>query len=418
MADAILQNNTRSFWSEVRRNIGKGRAVPTVIDQAQTDVEISNIFVEKYKELCTSVPYDTESMNILKKQLSDNVVSKCCNGLFDTSHNITTQDVINAIAKLKPYKVDGKFETYSDNLINASPNLYVHLSILFTCMLTHNIVPGDMLLATLVPIPKSRKKSLSDSNNYRSIALSSIVGKVLDTIIMDKNMDVMKSQHMQFGFKAAHSTTQCTFLIQEIVDYYSRNGSSVYLIMLDASRAFDRVQYTKLFRLLISRGRCPMYARLLANMYAHQYLRVKWNSVFSVMFDICNGVKQGGVLSPILFCLYIDELFVRLKQSGIGCHIGNQYAGAVGYADGVSLIAPSRHAAKLMLSICEKYAHEYDVFNSSKSVLITYNVHTYAGLVLSGVNLVRYDNAVHLGHDDDSGRNSIAKACTHLYTGC
>ena len=164
MADAILQNNTRSFWSEVRRSIGKGRAVPTVIDQAETDVEISNIFVDKYKELYTSVPYDTESMNILKKQLSDNVASKCCNGLCDTSHNITTQDVINAIAKLKPYKVDGKFETYSDNLINASPNLYVHLSILFTCMLTHNIVPDDMLLATLVPIPKSRKKSLSDSN--------------------------------------------------------------------------------------------------------------------------------------------------------------------------------------------------------------------------------------------------------------
>ena len=85
----------------------------------------------------------------------------------------------------------------------------------------------------------------------------------------------MKSQHMQFGFKAAHSTTQCTFVMQEIVDYYSRNGSSVYLIMLDASRAFDRVQYTKLFRLLISRGMCPMYARLLANMYTHQYLRVK-----------------------------------------------------------------------------------------------------------------------------------------------
>ena len=50
---------------------------------------------------------------------------------------------------------------------------------------------------------------------------------------------------------------------------------------------------------------------------------------------------------------------------------------------------PSRHAANLMLSICEKYANEYDVFNSSKSVLITYNVHTYAGLALNGVNLVR-----------------------------
>ncbi len=108
-------------------------------------------------------------------------------------------------------------------------------------MLKHNNVPAGMMLSTLIPIPKNLKKSPTYSNNYRSIALSSIIGKVLDISVMDKNANVMQSQHMQFGFKSGHSTTQCTFVMQEIIDYYSRNGSSVYLIMLDASRAFDRV---------------------------------------------------------------------------------------------------------------------------------------------------------------------------------
>jgi hypothetical protein len=104
------------------------------------------------------------------------------------------------------------------------------------------------MLSTLIPIPKNLKKSPTDSNKYRSIALKSIIRKILDVIVMDKNASVMQSQYMQFGFKSAYSTTQCTFVMQEIIDYYSRNGSSVYLIMLDASPAFDRVHYVKLFK--------------------------------------------------------------------------------------------------------------------------------------------------------------------------
>jgi hypothetical protein len=200
-----------------------------VIDHAQTEDDISKVFANKYQELYNSVPYNIEEMNIMKETLNQSVASKCCSGLCDTSHAVTTQDVIDAVKKLKPYKVDGKFETYSDNLINGSNNLYVHLSILYTCMLTHNIVPEDMLLATLIPIPKSRRKSLRDSNNYRSIALSSIIGKVLDLIIMQKNLYVMQSQYMQFGFKSGHSTTQCTFVMDEIIHYYTGHGSSVYI---------------------------------------------------------------------------------------------------------------------------------------------------------------------------------------------
>jgi hypothetical protein len=266
-------------------------------------------------------------------------------------------------------------------------------------MLKHNNVPPGMMLSTLIPIPKNLKKSPTYSKNFRSIALSSIIGKVLNIIVMAKNASVMQSQYMQFGFKSGHSTTQCTFVMQEIIDYYSRNGSSVYVIMLDTSRTFDRVHYVKLFKLLISRGMCPMYCRILAFMYTHQTLRVKWNGFFLDTFGVLNGVKQGGVLSPILFYLYIDELFVCLKNSQIDCYIDDMYVGAVGYADGGSLMAPSYAAAKLMLKQCEEFTSDFHVmFNASKSVVILYNGTKQCNLCLNGNITERYDNGSHLGH--------------------
>ena len=69
---------------------------------------------------------------------------------------------------------------------------------------------------------------------------------------------------LQYGFKAGHSTTQCSFVLEEVVDYYVRNKSPVFVVLLDASRAFDRIQYVKLFKLLLNRGLCSLIARFLA----------------------------------------------------------------------------------------------------------------------------------------------------------
>ena len=92
--------------------------------------------------------------------------------------------------------------------------------------------------------------------------------------------------------------------------------------MLDASKAFDRVNYVKLFHLLTDRGLCMFLVRTLVFMYVHQLVSLKWGNSLSSEFSVSNGVKQGGVLSPLLFSIHIDNLFVQLKHSGLGCHGG------------------------------------------------------------------------------------------------
>jgi hypothetical protein len=199
--------------------------------------------------------------------------------------------------------------------------------------------------------------------------------------------------------------------------------------MLDATKAFDRVEYCKLFRQLMSREIPPIVIRLLLNMYINHTTRITWNGIFSDRFSIKNGVKQGGILSPVLFCIYFDGLLCKLSKAGIGCFIGNFFVGALAYADDLVLLAPTPHAMRAMLAVCESYANEFSVaFNANKSKCIIIRaqhysrhdswVNSFTPSFHVGGKLIEFvDNWPHLGHiitntmsdisDITSRRNSL-----------
>ena len=89
--------------------------------------------------------------------------------------------------------------------------------------------------------------------------------------------------------------------------------SDIYVLFLDASKAFDKIQYIKLFKVLHNKGLCPLICRLLAFMYTYQSVCIKWGNVKSDHVFVSNGVKQGGILSLIPFTLYMDILFSETK---------------------------------------------------------------------------------------------------------
>ena len=103
----------------------------------------------------------------------------------------------------------------------------------------------------------------------------------------------------------------CTMVLKEAISYYINTGSSVFCTLLDATKAFDRVEYVKLFELLKVRYIPPVSLRLLLNMYTCPGTRIVWNGVCSESFSEINGVKQGGVFSPVLVCIYLDGLSCR-----------------------------------------------------------------------------------------------------------
>ena len=138
----------------------------------------------------------------------------------------------------------------------------------------------------------------------------------------------------------------CSFLVSETIQYYKSHGSDVYMLPLDASKAFDRVKYTKLFKLLIDRSVCPLIIRFLINIYIFSSATVRWNKSESGSFFISNGVKQGAIISAPLFAIYIDPLLSKLNKTKKGCYIGNICANAFAYADDIVILSPSCSALR------------------------------------------------------------------------
>ena len=156
--------------------------------------------------------------------------------------------------------------------------------------------------------------------------------KLIDIIIIIEKCKVyLHTSDLQFSFKSEHSTNMCTAVFTETVSYFVDRGSNVYACLLDASKAFDRVHYGKLFSLLLNRKMPAFFIRLILDSYLRQTTRTKWKGCISTNFSVKNGVKQGGVLSPLLSTVYFAELITRLKSSGLGCNIGDRRQSCIDY---------------------------------------------------------------------------------------
>ncbi len=130
--------------------------------------------------------YDKYEMNDMKCAIEDD--------LFKRGHNdyvITVADVIKSVAHLKQGKTGGEEGLMSDNIIHGIHSLYVLLTIVFNAMLIHGVNPDSMILGTMVPILKNKKKSLCNSDYYGAITLSSIIGTILDWVILIKACHVL-----------------------------------------------------------------------------------------------------------------------------------------------------------------------------------------------------------------------------------
>ena len=99
-----------------------------------------------------------------------------------------------------------------------------------------------------IPIPTGSKMNLSDSDKYRSIAISNLLRTILDHIIIVKQSDALTTFQHQYGFKANSSTVLGNTMVNETVQYFTENVTKrVYVLLLDASKALDKVAFNVLF---------------------------------------------------------------------------------------------------------------------------------------------------------------------------
>ena len=130
-------------------------------------------------------------------------------------------------------------------------------------MLTHGIMPVEMMKTCILPILKIKSKSVNDKLNYRPIALSNILLKVFENILFDRLEDYLYTTSNQFGFKKNVGTEMCVFALKEAIRHYHAQGSHIFVCYIDATAAFDRISYSVLLKKLIKQSVLVYNVRIL-----------------------------------------------------------------------------------------------------------------------------------------------------------
>jgi hypothetical protein len=145
---------------------------------------------------------------------------------------LTGMDIMAAMTKQKRGKSPGPDGIQMDAFIHGGQRLYLLLSILFNLFLLYGYVPDAFHRATIIPLVKCKTGDLSDVNNYRAIALSNPVTKILESLLYNFIESCDRADEYQFGFKNNHSTALCTHIFKKTVDYYRQNGSHLHALLI------------------------------------------------------------------------------------------------------------------------------------------------------------------------------------------
>lgn len=328
--DALMAKNGVVFWKCWRSKFDRDIKINGV-DGLFCDLKIADKFQQHFSSV--SEANDPEIAVNLRDAFNQRFNGYC--GLPMASNNpVTTEIVSKILDRLPKGKAAGLDGVTTEHLTNSCPIIACILAKLFNLMFRFRYVPRDFCLSYTIPLPKVRDtycKTLSCSD-FRGIAISSVLSKTFEHCILDVFGNFLTSSDNQFGFKKQLGCTSAIFALRKIIDHHLRGGNTVNICSIDVSKAFDKTNHHGLLLKLMDRRVPTPIVEILHYWLSNSSSCVKWNGCFSKFFDLKFGVRQGSVLSPSLFAIYLDDIHRPTR---------NSWFNAILYADDILLISTS-----------------------------------------------------------------------------
>ena len=379
--DESCKNDHKKFWDMLKR-LGprKTKQIPNEIIDAHGDVindtrAVLDKWRSDYENLYTFQPqpgeFDDDHYNLIKNTGANPHQDEL---QYNINYDITDEEVKQVVKEAKLNKAVG-----IDNLPNEilkSPASIKVLTRLFKKVFQSGIIPTCWKYGILKPIPKSSLNDLRDPLQYRAISLLSTVYKLFSSIINKRIVKVCEENNIfadeQNGFRRERACVDHIFSLTSIIRNRKNKRLPTYAAYIDFEKAFDRIGRTLLFHKIQKLGFGGKITELIKNIYKGGKCGVNVNGNITNWFPCEYGVRQGDVLSPTLFGLYINDLVQELKDGSSGINLGELIVVCLLYADDLVLVSESPEDLQKMLDILNNWCKRWRLrVNISKSKLFT-----------------------------------------------
>ena len=381
----LLTNSRNHFFDKLNTDIETGKVLnwtqfKKLKTQKSTSTKFDSLDMENFerffKELYSNV-HNTISPE-KKAELSEvtaRLKNLNCNSSTETLLNqpISANEIFESMSSLK----NGK--SSSDDMISNEMIKYIFeknvslLVKLFNQCLDSGTYPWNNSLIT----PLHKKGCKSDPDNYRAVAVSSNIGKLFSSILLNRILKFKEKQNPdpknQLGFSKGAQTYDHILTLQTITNKYKKLKRPVYAVFVDFRKAFDSVCREALFLKLTKLGIRGKIFETLNHMYTNSTAQIKLSGHLSNKFPIRKGTEQGHPLSPDLFKIYIKDLSPKLDYDECP-RLLNTLISHLLWADDLIILALDPITLQKQMNGLDEFCKEWGIeINTEKTKLIKFN---------------------------------------------
>ena len=408
-----FQVNKKMFWKEVmrtRRGTTKGESRVKTKDGVvlQEEGEVKQRWVEHFRELLNvETEGEVEIVAVGRERMCR------VEGLDD---EITVGEVQNALKGTKGGKAAGLDGCHPECLKKGGVSMVEWLVRLFNVCFVTSEVPVDWVSACIAPLFKG-KGDKQECSNYRGISLLSVVGKVYGRVLINRirrGTDKYICDE-QGGFRQGRGCVDQIFAVRQVCEKFLEKGKEVYWAFMDLEKAYDRIDREGLWDVLRMYGVGGRLLRGVKSFYTDSRACVRVGQSESEWFPVKVGLRQGCVMSPWLFNIYMDGVVreVDARVLGRGVNLVDEEGGEwainqVLFADDTALVADSEAGLGRLVEefdrVCRRRKLKVNV-GKSKVMRCSKEVGgRQLNIVLNGERLEEVDSFKYLG--------SVISACS------
>lgn len=408
-----LSKNPGVYWDMLKRTVGIKRRKVTMPEEVLFDGvivrgdETREVWKEAFRRVFSvdggENAFNREFLEEIQQEVKEAELSSQFDTLNrDLNQPIVEEEVLTVISSLKQGKAAGVDTLVNEIFKYGGEGIGKATAKLCDEMFRIERIPKDWARGLIFPLFKDGDVRVPD--NYRGITLLSVVGKIYTSVLNSRvtkwceKFGILSEE--QAGFRPGRSTVDHIFAVSEVLRLRRARRKETHCCFLDIRKAYDTVNRDALWKRLLDVGIQGKMWRVIKNVYDVVESCVLVGKKRTEWFVVEAGVRQGCILSPILFAIFIDGLARALKRVKVGSTLGGVKFNITLFADDVAILAESREDLQKLLDAAFLYSERWRFkWNCAKSKVMRFGCKVRARYFLGMQELEIVKSFKYLGVD-------------------